>query len=79
MISPKNQNWIFIILVFLVLISITYFLNSEGNKCTVDPLPYGIKQIEKTSQVTMTCSCTAIKPNLFKTLEYNSSGLVIAR
>ena len=52
-------DWIFIILILIIGIYLIWFTRSETNKCTRNPITYGIKQLEKSNDATISCSCLA--------------------
>lgn len=69
------RDWIFILLILFIAIYLVVFINGNSAKCAVNPIPYGIKQIEKSSSSSVQCSCDVIGASGYYVLKANSTDL----
>ena len=64
-----------LIISLVILLLVTFWeMRSEGTTCLVNPLAYGMKQVEKANGADFTCTCSLSKPNS-PILLLNNKGL----
>lgn len=75
------RDWLFILIVLAIALVLVYFLNTRSNQCLVNPIPYELKQIEKSNPgSTATCSCSFVKPgSIGQTVNYNSTNQMVSQ
>lgn len=74
--SKAIRDWIFIILIFLIGLSMILLLKGQSNKCTSDPFKYSAEVIKKNNNADLFCSCSVLTnpPSHF---EFGTNGIVI--
>lgn len=50
-----------IFMLLVIMLAAITFWRSDSGKCLSSPLPYGVRQLEKTYTDDVTCSCTSLK------------------
>ena len=66
---------IFEISFFIFIIFFLFNLDKKGVECQINPIPYGIKDLQSTNSGQVYCSCRAL--NLQGEIIFNANGLVI--
>jgi hypothetical protein len=73
----RTIDFIIIILIVLALGLLTYMVIQAKNatyNCIQNPIPFGIKQLEKQNNYKVICTCRSDNPNT-KTLLINSTSI----
>lgn len=54
-----------LITLVVVLAFVFYNMKNEGTKCTVNPLKYGVQQVEDQHNSNLSCTCNLESGNIF--------------
>jgi len=78
--GTEKFSYLNLVIVLTILVSIgmmiwiAYLITTDGAKCIVSPLTYGVKQLEERNNEQLMCSCNLLKQGS-ATLFFNSQNI----
>ncbi len=75
--SKKDLNLVVMVLLIVCICILGYILfykiNFEGAECTLDPIGYGLREIQEANTYPVECSCRLLAPGGSEVLFFNST------